>query len=158
MKMSPRRRKRIGKHAVVCARLCAAFEKSTRRCSNSFSGATMMTMQPMKRCSVNSTKSFDRVDRDSPLISNGSTSSPRRNIIGVGQAMEKSSFDQAGFRHEYIGEGLRRADLDPDPIKQFHAWFMAAIAAGIHDANAMALATSTLDGRTSARVVLLKDF
>jgi len=72
--------------------------------------------------------------------------------------MEKSSFDQAGFRHEYIGEGLRRADLDPDPIKQFHAWFMAAIAAGIHDANAMALATSTLDGRTSARVVLLKDF
>src|SRR6202035_4036771 len=38
------------------------------------------------------------------------------------------------------------------------AWFMAAIAAGIHDANAMALATSTLDGKPSARVVLLKDF
>jgi pyridoxamine 5'-phosphate oxidase len=72
--------------------------------------------------------------------------------------MEKPSFDQAGFRHEYIGEGLRRRDLDPDPIKQFDAWFTAAAKAGIHDANAMALATATLDGKPSARVVLLKDF
>jgi pyridoxamine 5'-phosphate oxidase len=71
---------------------------------------------------------------------------------------EKPSFDYAGFRHEYIGEGLRRADLDPDPIKQFHAWFAAAVKAGIHDANAMALATCTADGKPSARVVLLKDF
>jgi pyridoxamine 5'-phosphate oxidase len=72
--------------------------------------------------------------------------------------MEKRSFDQAGFRHEYIGEGLRRRDLDPDPIKQFDVWFTAAAKAGIHDANAMALATATLDGKPSARVVLLKDF
>jgi pyridoxamine 5'-phosphate oxidase len=72
--------------------------------------------------------------------------------------MEKPSFDQAGFRHEYIGEGLRRRDLDPDPIKQFDAWFTAAVKAGIHDANAMALATAALDGKPSARVVLLKDF
>jgi pyridoxamine 5'-phosphate oxidase len=72
--------------------------------------------------------------------------------------MEKPSFDQAGFRHEYIGEGLRRADLDPNPIEQFGNWFAAAVAAGIHDANAMALATATKDGKPSARVVLLKDF
>jgi pyridoxamine 5'-phosphate oxidase len=72
--------------------------------------------------------------------------------------MEKPSFDQAGFRHEYIGEGLRRRDLDPNPIKQFNVWFAAAIKAGIHDANAMALATTTLDGKPSARIVLLKDF
>lgn len=73
--------------------------------------------------------------------------------------MEKEpSFDYAGFRHEYIGEGLRRADLDPDPIKQFHTWFAAAVKTGIHDANAMALATSTPDGKPSVRVVLLKDF
>ena len=26
--------------------------------------------------------------------------------------MEKSPLDYAGFRHEYIGQGLRRADLD----------------------------------------------
>ncbi len=67
-------------------------------------------------------------------------------------------FDIAGFRHEYIGEGLRRANLDPDPIKQFDKWFAAAVAAKINDANAMALATATKDGKPSARVVLLKDF
>ena len=43
--------------------------------------------------------------------------------------MEKSSLDYAGFRHEYIGGGLRRIDVDPNPIKQFHAWFAAAIKA-----------------------------
>jgi pyridoxamine 5'-phosphate oxidase len=72
--------------------------------------------------------------------------------------MEKIPLDYAGFRHEYIGTGLRRADLDPDPIRQFQIWFAAAIKAGIRDANAMALATSTPDGKPSARVVLLKDF
>jgi pyridoxamine 5'-phosphate oxidase len=72
--------------------------------------------------------------------------------------MKKPPFDYAGFRHEYIGEGLRRADLNPDPIKQFDAWFTAAAKAGIHDANAMALATSSRDGKPFARVVLLKHF
>jgi pyridoxamine 5'-phosphate oxidase len=71
--------------------------------------------------------------------------------------MDKSPLDYAGFRHEYIGGGLRRTDLDPDPVKQFHAWFAAAIKSGIHDANAMTLATC-VDEKPSARVVLLKDF
>src|SRR5207249_4625406 len=71
--------------------------------------------------------------------------------------MDKSPLNYAGFRHEYIGGGLRRTDLDPDPVKQFHAWFAAAIKAGIHDANAMTVATC-VDGKPSARVVLLKDF
>ena len=71
--------------------------------------------------------------------------------------MEKPPLDYAGFRHEYIGGGLRRADLEADPIKQFHGWFAAAINAGIHDANAMTLATC-MDGKPYARVVLLKDF
>ena len=71
--------------------------------------------------------------------------------------MEKSALDYAGFRHEYIGGGMRRANLDPNPINEFHNWFSAAIKAGIHDANAMTLATC--DGaKPSARVVLLKDF
>jgi len=71
--------------------------------------------------------------------------------------MEKSPLDYAGFRHEYIGGGLRRSDLDPNPIKQFYSWFAAAIRAGIHDANTMTLATCEAE-RPSARVVLLKDF
>lgn len=64
----------------------------------------------------------------------------------------------AGLRHEYIGEGLHRADLDPDPIKQFDTWFAAAVKAEILDANAMALATATPDGKPSVRIVLLKTF
>lgn len=71
--------------------------------------------------------------------------------------MDKSSLDYAGFRHEYIGQGLRRRDLDPDPIKQFNNWFTAAFNAQILDANAMTLATC-VEGKPSARVVLLKDF
>lgn len=71
--------------------------------------------------------------------------------------MEKSPLDYAGFRHEYIGEGLRRAEVDPNPIAQFHKWFAAAIKAGIHDANAMTLATCA-GKKPSARIVLLKDF
>lgn len=71
--------------------------------------------------------------------------------------MDKSKLDYAGFRHEYIGAGLRRADLDPDPIKQFQNWFTAAFDAQILDANAMTLATCA-DGKPFARVVLLKDF
>jgi pyridoxamine 5'-phosphate oxidase len=71
--------------------------------------------------------------------------------------MDKTPLDYAGFRHEYIGGGLRRGDLDPDPIKQFEKWFIAAFDAQILDANAMTLATC-VDGKPSARVVLLKDF
>src|SRR5256714_9133775 len=71
--------------------------------------------------------------------------------------MEKISLDYAGFRHEYIGGGLRRTDLNPDPIKQFQNWFAAAIKTGIPDANAMTLATCA-ENKPSARIVLLKDF
>jgi pyridoxamine 5'-phosphate oxidase len=71
--------------------------------------------------------------------------------------MDPTQLDYAGFRHEYIGEGLRRADLALDPIEQFHRWFSAAIKAAIHDANSMTLATCVGDN-PSARVVLLKHF
>ncbi len=46
---------------------------------------------------------------------------------------------------------LRRADLDPDPLAQFAAWFAGQSAA-------MALATAAPDGQPSARIVLLKGF
>jgi len=47
-------------------------------------------------------------------------------------------------------------DLSPDPHAQFDAWFAEAMAAGIPDPDQMALATATLDGAPSARMVLLK--
>ena len=64
----------------------------------------------------------------------------------------------AALREEYQSHGLRRADLDPDPIRQFTGWFSAAVAAEIRDPNAMSLATATADGKPSVRIVLLKGF
>ena len=43
-----------------------------------------------------------------------------------------------------------------DPLALFEAWFAEAQASEPNDANAMALATATADGRPSARMVLLK--
>jgi len=47
-------------------------------------------------------------------------------------------------------------DLDPDPIRAFATWFGEAVAARIAQPEAMALATSTPDGRPTLRMVLLK--
>lgn len=43
-----------------------------------------------------------------------------------------------------------------DPIALFEAWFAEAQTSESNDANAMALATATADGRPSVRMVLLK--
>ena len=66
--------------------------------------------------------------------------------------------DPAALRYNHVGKGLRRSDLDPNPIRQFSNWFTAAIEAGIRDVNAMSLATAGHDARPSVRVVLLKNF
>lgn len=59
-------------------------------------------------------------------------------------------------RREYVREGLRRRDLDPDPTAQFLKWLGEAQAAHPGDFTSMVLATADRDGRPSARVVLLK--
>lgn len=64
----------------------------------------------------------------------------------------------ADLRKEYTRTGLRESDADLDPVEQFRKWFKEALAAGLHEPNAMTLATSTLDSRPSTRVVLLKGF
>ena len=66
--------------------------------------------------------------------------------------------DPAASRYEHVGKGLRRSDLNRDPVKQFGNWFTAAIEAGIHDVNAMSLAAADRDARPSVRIVLLKSF
>jgi len=62
------------------------------------------------------------------------------------------------LRQEYRRADLDEADLCPDPIDQFQAWFADAQAAAVPEPNAMTLATASPDGRPSARVVLLKAF
>ena len=51
---------------------------------------------------------------------------------------------------------LREADVDPDPLVQFHRWFAVAADAGIRMPEAMAVATATADGAPSVRMVLMK--
>lgn len=53
-------------------------------------------------------------------------------------------------------DGLDEKTIDPDPIRQFEAWFNDAIAAKLPLPEAMTLATATPDGTPSARMVLLK--
>jgi pyridoxamine 5'-phosphate oxidase len=64
----------------------------------------------------------------------------------------------ADLRRDYALESLTERDVDPDPIRQFERWFEQARRAELLEPNAMSLATSTLDGQPSVRVVLLKGF
>jgi pyridoxamine 5'-phosphate oxidase len=51
---------------------------------------------------------------------------------------------------------LDESTVDRDPITQFRLWFDAAVASGSRLPESMTLATATLEGKPSARVVLLK--
>lgn len=62
------------------------------------------------------------------------------------------------LRREYRAAGLDRDQLDDDPVAQFGRWFGEAERAEEIEPNAMTLATSSPDGRPSARIVLLKGF
>jgi pyridoxamine 5'-phosphate oxidase len=53
---------------------------------------------------------------------------------------------------------LREQEVDPDPLRQFAAWFGDVERAGVREPQAMALATSTPDGVPSVRMVLLKGY
>ena len=66
--------------------------------------------------------------------------------------------DLAALRAEYAREGLDEADAGDDPVALFGRWLDNAVAAGIHEPNAMALATADEAGRPSVRTVLLKGF
>lgn len=51
---------------------------------------------------------------------------------------------------------LREDTVDPDPLRQFSAWFAQAAEAGVAAPEAAALATATADGAPSVRMVLVK--
>jgi pyridoxamine 5'-phosphate oxidase len=62
----------------------------------------------------------------------------------------------ANIRRDYSGDPLSETESDPDPFRQFARWF-EQVRPLEADPTAFALATSTPDGRPSARMVLLKD-
>ena len=61
-------------------------------------------------------------------------------------------------RREYKGGSLDETQVAEDPVGQFAAWFFKATHSGFLEPTAMTLATSTREGRPSARIVLLKSF
>lgn len=64
----------------------------------------------------------------------------------------------AELRRDYTQGGLLEGQVDTDPFVQFRHWMEQAIHSGIHEPNAMTLATCAPDGMPSARIVLLKGF
>ncbi|BAY85686.1 pyridoxal 5'-phosphate synthase [Calothrix parasitica NIES-267] len=64
----------------------------------------------------------------------------------------------ADLRQDYTLQGLRETDVNSNPFLQFKEWFDQALNADILEPNAMMVATTTTQGKPSARMVLLKDF
>lgn len=64
----------------------------------------------------------------------------------------------ADIRRDYSHESLSEKDADTDAIKQFQKWWHEAVDSKIDEVNAMTLATASIDGLPSARIVLLKEF
>ena len=64
--------------------------------------------------------------------------------------------DLAALRADYAAGGLTEDDLAPDPHTMFRRWLDEALAAGLHEPNAMVVSTVSAAGRPSSRMVLLK--
>lgn len=64
--------------------------------------------------------------------------------------------DLAALRREYGAIGLTESEADPDPMLLFRGWLDDAVSSGLHEPNAMVVATVSPDGQPSARMVLLK--
>ncbi len=64
----------------------------------------------------------------------------------------------ADLRQKYEKFELLEASLATTPLEQFTLWFNDALQAAVPEPNAMTLATTTPEGRPSARIVLLKGF
>lgn len=62
------------------------------------------------------------------------------------------------IRVNYSKKSLLENDVAVNPIEQFDIWWKEAIDSDILEVNAMTLATASVDGIPSARIVLLKGF
>ena len=64
--------------------------------------------------------------------------------------------DLNDVRRDYEAHNISKRDMDSDPVVQFGLWLQRARDLELMDATAMTLATADLDGKPSARIVLLK--
>lgn len=67
-----------------------------------------------------------------------------------------SPAELAALRQDYSQRGLRRGDLDPDPIKQFNLWLAEAVERQLLEPNAMTVASVDAAGQPWTRTILLK--
>lgn len=66
--------------------------------------------------------------------------------------------DPFDFRSEYGKFQLMEDDLPGNPVDLFEKWLKDAFEADLPEPTAMTLATSSVDGRVSSRIILLKGF
>ncbi|AWO02276.1 pyridoxamine 5'-phosphate oxidase [Chitinophaga alhagiae] len=64
----------------------------------------------------------------------------------------------ADLRQDYRLATLHEREVAASPLQQFERWWEEVIKSQVEEPNAMTLATSTPDGKPSARIVLLKSF
>lgn len=69
-----------------------------------------------------------------------------------------NSKDLGDVRRDYESTGIRKSELDADPVLQFGRWLQDARDFQLIDSTAMTLATASNEGIPSARVVLLKHY
>jgi pyridoxamine 5'-phosphate oxidase len=69
---------------------------------------------------------------------------------------DPSAPDLAALRREYGDHGLDVPDLASDPVSMFRRWMDDTVTAGLHEPNAMVVASVSPEGRPSSRMVLLK--
>lgn len=62
------------------------------------------------------------------------------------------------MRREYTAGELSEWEVPRDPVLLFGRWFEDALRADVPEPTAMSLATATVEGRPSSRMVLLKGF
>jgi pyridoxamine 5'-phosphate oxidase len=67
-----------------------------------------------------------------------------------------SPAELAALRRDYSEHGLRRGDLDPDPIEQFNRWLAEAVERQLLEPNAMIVASVDAAGQPWTRTILLK--
>lgn len=69
---------------------------------------------------------------------------------------KKEKISIANIRKVYQLQSLLENKVNADPIQQFKIWWQDAIESRLDEPNAMTLATASMDGRPSSRIVLLK--
>lgn len=91
--------------------------------------------------------------------STDASTDPATDADAGGAARARSTdLDPAAMRARYGAAGLAEKDLAADPLPQFERWFTQAVDSGLHEPNAMVLATADPSGVPSVRTVLLKQY